>query len=81
MFSTTLNITNTCFIADCVFFGCPFDSSSTYRMGARFGPAAVRRASQMTSFKYAPWFDKDYSKMKIYDAGEEKNLFLSLPFI
>jgi len=56
--------------ADCVFFGCPFDSSSTYRMGARFGPAAVRRASQMTSFKYAPWFDKDYSKMKIYDAGD-----------
>merc|ERR1719431_2335644 len=56
--------------ADCVFFGCPFDSSSTYRMGARFGPAAVRRASQMTSFKYAPWFDKSYENFKIYDAGD-----------
>lgn len=56
--------------ADCVFFGCPFDASSTYRMGARFGPAAVRRASQMTSFSYAPWFDKHYSKFKIYDAGD-----------
>jgi len=56
--------------ADCVFFGCPFDASSTYRMGARFGPAAVRRASQMTAFKYAPWIDRDFSKMKIYDAGD-----------
>jgi len=56
--------------ADCVFFGCPFDASSTYRMGARFGPAAVRRASQMTSFTYAPWIDRDFSKMRIYDAGD-----------
>jgi len=56
--------------ADCVFFGCPFDASSTYRMGARFAPAAVRTASQMTSFKYSPWFDKHYSKFKIYDAGD-----------
>ena len=61
-------------IADCVFFGCPFDASSTYRMGARFAPAAVRTASQMTSFKYSPWFDKHYSKFKIYDAG---NLYIN----
>merc|ERR1719320_876625 len=39
-------------------------------MGARFAPAAVRTASQMTSFKYSPWFDKHYSKFKIYDAGD-----------
>jgi len=56
--------------AHCVFFGCPFDSSVTYRTGARFGPAAVRQASQMTSFGYAPWIDRDFSKMKIYDAGD-----------
>jgi len=56
--------------ADCVFFGCPFDASSTYRMGARFGPAAVRRASQMTSFNYAPWIGRDFSKMRIFDAGD-----------
>ena len=58
-----------CALADCVFFGCPFDASSTYRMGARFGPAAVRRASQMTSFNYAPWIERDFSGMKIFDAG------------
>jgi len=56
--------------ADCVFFGCPFDGAVTYRTGARFGPAAVRQASQMTSFWYNPAFDKDYSKYKIYDAGD-----------
>jgi len=56
--------------ADCVFFGCPFDGSVTYRSGARFGPAAVRQASQMTSFWYNPIFDKDYSAYKIYDAGD-----------
>eukprot|EP00091_Calanus_sinicus_P019919 TRINITY_DN5199_c0_g2_i1.p1 TRINITY_DN5199_c0_g2~~TRINITY_DN5199_c0_g2_i1.p1 ORF type:complete len:274 (+),score=63.07 TRINITY_DN5199_c0_g2_i1:109-822(+) len=56
--------------ADCVFFGCPFDASSTYRMGARFGPAAVRRASQMPSFNYAPWIGRDFSKMRIFDAGD-----------
>jgi len=56
--------------ADCVFFGSPFDAGVTYRTGARFGPAAVRQASQMTSFGYAPWFDRDYSNMRIYDAGD-----------
>jgi len=56
--------------ADCVFFGCPFDGSVTYRSGARFGPAAVRQASQMTSFNYNQSFDKDYSEYKIYDAGD-----------
>jgi len=56
--------------ADCVFFGCPFDGAVTYRTGARFGPAAVRQASQMTSFWYNPIFDKDYSEYKIYDAGD-----------
>merc|ERR1719348_1883042 len=56
--------------ADCVFFGCPFDSSVTYRTGARFGPAAVRQASQMTGFGYAPWIEKDFTGMKIFDAGD-----------
>jgi len=56
--------------ADCVFFGCPFDGGVTYRTGARFGPAAVRQASQMTSFWYSPTLDKDFSDYKIYDAGD-----------
>jgi len=56
--------------ADCLFFGCPFDGAVTYRTGARFGPAAVRKASQMTSFNYSQTYDKDYTAYKIYDAGD-----------
>ena len=56
--------------ADCVFFGNPYDAATTYRMGARFGPAAVRKVSQTLAFNYSPYFEKDYSKMRIYDAGD-----------
>ena len=31
--------------ADYVILGVPFDVTSTYRTGARFGPAAIRQAS------------------------------------
>ena len=54
------------FTADCVFFGSPYDAATTYWMGARFGPAAVRKVSQTVAFNYSPYFQKDYSKMKIY---------------
>jgi len=56
--------------ADCIFFGSPFDASVTYRTGARFGPSAVRAASLMTGFGYAPWLDRDFTGMKIYDGGD-----------
>ena len=36
----------------------------------RFGPAAVRRTSQTVAFNYSPYFEKDYTKMRIYDAGD-----------
>ena len=36
----------------------------------RFGPSAVRRVSQNIAFNYSPYFEKDYSKMKIFDAGD-----------
>ena len=39
-------------------------------MGARFGPAAVRKVSQTLAFNYSPYFEKDYSNMRIYDAGD-----------
>ena len=60
--------------ADCVFFGCPFDSGSTYRSGCRFGPRKIREASQMLltncTSDYAPWMDKYFGKMRVYDAGD-----------
>ena len=61
-------------IADCVFFGCPFDAGSTYRSGNRWGPKTIREASQMlltkNSSDYAPWMDKQFGKMRIFDAGD-----------
>ena len=60
--------------ADCVFFGCPFDAGSTYRAGSRFGPKAIREASQMLVTNggndYAPWMDKNFGKMRVFDAGD-----------
>jgi len=56
--------------ADCVFFGSPYDATTAFRMGARFGPQAVRQASQLVAFNYSPYHDRSYDKMKIYDAGD-----------
>jgi len=60
--------------ADCVFFGCPFDAGSTYRSGLRFGPKKIREVSQMLltdcSNDYATWMDRNFGKMKIFDAGD-----------
>ena len=60
--------------ADCVFFGCPFDAGSTYRSGLRFGPKKIREVSQMLltdcSNDYASWMDRNFGKMKIFDAGD-----------
>jgi agmatinase len=60
--------------ADCVFFGCPFDAGSTYRSGSRFGPKVIRECSQMLltncGSDYAPWADKNFGKLRIYDGGD-----------
>jgi len=60
--------------ADCVFYGCPFDAGSTYRSGLRFGPKKIREVSQMLltdySNDYASWMDRNFGKMKIFDAGD-----------
>ena len=46
---------------------------------SRFGPAAVRRVSQTVAFNYSPYFDKDYGKMRIYDAGQAHHVNISPP--
>ena len=53
-----------------VFFGSPYDAATTFRMGARFGPQAVRQQSQTVAFNYSPDHDRDYSGLRIYDAGD-----------
>ena len=55
--------------ADYVVFGVPFDSTSTYRTGARFGPNAIRQASlniETHSFRS----EVDIEDIGFYDAGD-----------
>ena len=61
--------------ADTVLFGAPYDSTTSFRPGTRFGPAAMR----MESFgieTYSPLQDKDLvDDAKVFDSGD-----LELPF-
>jgi len=60
--------------ADIVMFGAPFDSTTSNRPGARFGPRAIRQESFGLE-TYSPWLDKDLTDYAIFDAGD-----LELPF-
>ncbi len=55
--------------AEIVLFGAPFDSTTSFRPGARFGPSAIRRESDGLE-TYSPYLDKDLSGRKIYDGGD-----------
>ena len=61
--------------ADTVLFGAPYDSTTSFRPGTRFGPSAMR----MESFgieTYSPALDKDLvDDTKVFDSGD-----LELPF-
>ena len=61
--------------ADTVLFGAPYDSTTSFRPGTRFGPSAMR----MESFgieTYSPLQDKDLvDDTKVFDAGD-----IELPF-
>ena len=61
--------------ADIVLFGAPYDSTTSFRPGTRFGPAAMR----MESFgieTYSPLQDKDLvDDTKVFDSGD-----IELPF-
>ena len=45
--------------AKVVMFGAPFDSTTSYRPGARFGSAAIRHESYGLE-TYSPYLDKDF---------------------
>ena len=61
--------------ADTVLFGAPYDSTTSFRPGTRFGPSAMR----MESFgieTYSPALDKDLvDDTKVFDSGD-----IELPF-
>jgi agmatinase len=55
--------------ANYVFFGVPFDATSTYRTGARFGPNAIRQAS-LNIETYSFRSGVDLLDLALYDAGD-----------
>jgi len=52
-----------------ILLGCPYDGSSSFRPGARFGPPAIRNASWGIE-TFSPYFDRDLSQLKIHDMGD-----------
>ena len=55
--------------AEIVLFGAPFDSTTSFRPGARFGSAALRHESFGLE-TYSPYQDKDLTETKIFDSGD-----------
>ena len=55
--------------ADIVLFGAPFDSTTSFRPGARFGPAAMRHESFGLE-TYSPYQDKDLTDCAVFDSGD-----------
>ena len=52
-----------------VIFGAPFDSTTSFRPGARFGSAAIRHESFGLE-TYSLYQDKDLEDIKVFDAGD-----------
>ena len=55
--------------ANIVLYGAPFDSTTSYRPGARFGPAAMRHESYAIE-TYSPYLDIDLTDYCIFDSGD-----------
>ena len=55
--------------AKIVMFGAPFDSTTSFRPGARFGSSAIRHESFGIE-TYSPYQDKDLEDTNIFDCGD-----------
>lgn len=55
--------------ADIVLFGAPFDSTTSYRPGARFGSSAIRHESFGLE-TYSPYQDEDLTDYSVFDSGD-----------
>lgn len=60
--------------ASAVLFGAPFDGTTSYRPGTRFGPSAIR-AESFGIETYSPYSERDLTDYSIFDGGD-----LELPF-
>ena len=55
--------------ASVVLYGAPFDSTTSFRPGARFGPSAMRHESFGLE-TYSPYQDKDLMDISVFDSGD-----------
>lgn len=55
--------------AEIVLFGAPFDSTTSFRPGTRFGSSAIRHESFGLE-SYSPYQDKDLIDSKVMDSGD-----------
>ena len=55
--------------AGIVLFGAPFDSTTSFRPGARFGSAAIRHESFGLE-TYSPYQDRDLADISVFDCGD-----------
>lgn len=55
--------------ASIVLFGAPFDSTTSYRPGARFGSSAIRHESYGLE-TYSPYQDTDLTDYQVFDSGD-----------
>ncbi len=63
--------------AKTIILGIPYDRTSSFIPGCRFGPRQIRISAENIE-SYSPYFKKDIITLKIYDAGD---LQLSFPSI
>ena len=55
--------------AKIILFGAPFDCTTSYRPGTRFGPSAIRKESYGIE-SYSPYQDKDLIDAPVADCGD-----------
>ena len=55
--------------ASIVLYGAPFDSTTSFRLGARFGPSAMRHESFGLE-TYSPYQDRDLMDIRVFDSGD-----------
>lgn len=60
--------------ADVVLFGAPFDGTTSFRPGTRFGPSAIRSDSFGIE-TYSPYCGRDLTECQVFDSGD-----IELPF-
>lgn len=60
--------------AKIVVFGAPYDSTTSFRPGTRFGPPAMRNESFGIE-TYSPYQDKDLLDVNVFDSGDLELIF------